>query len=81
MARKGDGKPGAKTIWKGLQQVMTATETLRALRRETAWAECMTRWGELGDERIPAQLTYLAYKKAPSLKYAEWVAPHANSQP
>lgn len=36
LARKGDGEPGAKTIWEGLQQVMTAAETLRALRREVA---------------------------------------------
>ncbi|MHA6847774.1 IS4 family transposase [Ralstonia syzygii] len=35
-AHKGDGEPGAKTIWEGLQQVMTAAETLRALRREAA---------------------------------------------
>ncbi|MGX8942507.1 IS4 family transposase [Symbiopectobacterium sp. Eva_TO] len=34
LARKGDGEPGAKTIWKGLQKVMTAAETLRALRHE-----------------------------------------------
>jgi len=36
LARKGDGEPGAKTIWEGLQQIMTAAETLRALRREVA---------------------------------------------
>lgn len=36
LARKGDGEPGAKTIWEGLRQVMTAAETLRALRREAA---------------------------------------------
>lgn len=36
LARKGDGEPGAKTIWEGLQRVMTAAETLRALRREAA---------------------------------------------
>jgi len=34
LARKGDGEPGAKTIWEGLQRVMTAAETLRALRSE-----------------------------------------------
>ncbi len=34
LARKGDGEPGAKTIWEGLQQVMTAAQTLRALRRQ-----------------------------------------------
>jgi hypothetical protein len=36
LARKGDGEPGAKTIWDGLQRVMTAAETLRALRSELA---------------------------------------------
>ncbi|WP_269439331.1 IS4 family transposase, partial [Ralstonia pseudosolanacearum] len=36
LARKGDGEPGAKTIWEGLQKVMTAAETLRALRRQAA---------------------------------------------
>jgi len=36
LARKGDGEPGAKTIWEGLQQVMASAETLRALRREAA---------------------------------------------
>jgi len=30
--RKGDGKPGAKTIWRGLDQVFAAEETLCALR-------------------------------------------------
>lgn len=32
LGRKSDGEPGAKTIWRGLDQVMTAAETLRALR-------------------------------------------------
>ena len=36
LARKGDGEPGAKTIWEGLQKVMTSAETLRALRNEAA---------------------------------------------
>ena len=36
LARKGDGEPGAKTIWEGLQQVITSAETLRALRCEAA---------------------------------------------
>jgi hypothetical protein len=36
LARKGDGEPGAKTIWEGMKQVTTAAETLRALRSETA---------------------------------------------
>ncbi|MEF9388782.1 IS4 family transposase, partial [Ralstonia solanacearum species complex bacterium KE056] len=36
LGRKSDGEPGAKTIWEGLQQVMTAARTLRALRSEAA---------------------------------------------
>jgi hypothetical protein len=32
LARKGDGEPGAKTIWRGLDRVLSAAETLRALR-------------------------------------------------
>lgn len=36
LARKGDGEPGAKTIWKGLQRVMTAAETIRSLRDQGA---------------------------------------------
>jgi len=36
LARKGDGEPGAKTIWQGLERVMTAAETLRGLRHELA---------------------------------------------
>lgn len=34
LGRKSDGEPGAKTIWRGLDQVSTAAETLRALREE-----------------------------------------------
>lgn len=34
LARKSDGEPGAKTIWRGLDKVMTAAQTLRALRGE-----------------------------------------------
>jgi hypothetical protein len=34
LARKGDGEPGAKTIWEGLQRVMTAAQALpRATQR------------------------------------------------
>jgi hypothetical protein len=36
LGRKGDGEPGVKTIWKGLDKVQTAAETLRALRGELA---------------------------------------------
>jgi hypothetical protein len=32
LSRKSDGEPGAKTIWRGLDQVRAAAETLRALR-------------------------------------------------
>ncbi|MBK3817178.1 IS4 family transposase, partial [Paraburkholderia aspalathi] len=38
LARKGDGEPGAKTIWEGLQRVMTAAEAIRSLRSEGALA-------------------------------------------
>ncbi|CUI08430.1 Mobile element protein [Janthinobacterium sp. CG23_2] len=34
LARKSDGEPGAKTIWRGLDKMMTAAQTLRALRGE-----------------------------------------------
>jgi hypothetical protein len=32
LGRKGDGEPGVKTIWQGLDQVFASAETLRALR-------------------------------------------------
>ncbi|MBP0633634.1 IS4 family transposase, partial [Cupriavidus sp. AcVe19-1a] len=32
LARKGDGEPGVKTVWRGLDRVLAAAETLRALR-------------------------------------------------
>ena len=32
--RKSDGEPGVKTIWRGLDQAMTAAQTLKALREE-----------------------------------------------
>jgi hypothetical protein len=32
LARKGDGEPGAETIWKGLTKVHIAAETMRLLR-------------------------------------------------
>lgn len=34
LARKGDGEPGVKTIWQGLQRVMDAATTLQSLRRD-----------------------------------------------
>jgi hypothetical protein len=35
LARKRDGELGAKTIWRGLDKVQTAAQTLRALRGES----------------------------------------------
>ncbi|MFT4510827.1 IS4 family transposase, partial [Caballeronia sp. 15711] len=32
LGRKGDGEPGAKTIWLGLREVHVAAKTLRLLR-------------------------------------------------
>ena len=32
LGRKGDGKPGGKTIWRRLDQVFAGAETLCALR-------------------------------------------------
>lgn len=32
LGRKGDGEPGAKTIWLGHKEVHTASKTLRMLR-------------------------------------------------
>jgi hypothetical protein len=32
LGRKSDGEPGVKTIWQELQKVMTAAETLPALK-------------------------------------------------
>jgi len=32
LGRKGDGEPGAKTIWLGLKEVHVAAKTLRLLR-------------------------------------------------
>jgi len=34
LGRKGDGEPGVKTIWQGLQEVRVAALTLQALREE-----------------------------------------------
>ena len=34
LGRKGDGEPGVKPTWRGLDQVMTAAQTLKALREE-----------------------------------------------
>lgn len=36
LGRKGDGEPGVKTIWLGMQQVRVAAATLQALRTEQA---------------------------------------------
>jgi hypothetical protein len=32
LGRKGDGEPGARTIWLGLREVQVAAKTLRLLR-------------------------------------------------
>lgn len=36
LGRKGDGEPGAKTLWIGLQRTMDAAATIQALRNEGA---------------------------------------------
>jgi hypothetical protein len=36
LGRKGDGEPGAKTLWIGLQRIMDAASTIQALRMEDA---------------------------------------------
>lgn len=36
LGRKGDGEPGAKTLWIGLQRTMDAASTIQALRMEDA---------------------------------------------
>lgn len=35
LGRKGDGEPGVKTIWQGLQDVRVAALTIQALRDES----------------------------------------------
>ena len=44
LARKGDGEPGAKTIWRGLDKVQTAAQTLRALRENRTDDLCIKLW-------------------------------------
>ncbi|SFM00530.1 IS4 family transposase, partial [Rugamonas rubra] len=34
LGRKGDGDPGVKTIWQGIQEVRVAALTIKALREE-----------------------------------------------
>ena len=34
LGRKGDGDPGVKTIWQGIQEVRVAALTIKALRDE-----------------------------------------------
>lgn len=41
LARKGDGEPGVKTIWLGLQDVHIAVKTIRLLRRRGQPATCV----------------------------------------
>jgi hypothetical protein len=40
-ARKGDGEPGVKTIWLGLQNVHVAVKTMRLLRQRAQPAICV----------------------------------------
>jgi hypothetical protein len=41
LARKGDGEPGAETIWKGLTKVHIAAETMRLLRDDGGDDTCV----------------------------------------
>jgi Transposase Tn5 dimerisation domain/Transposase DNA-binding len=41
LARKGDGEPGAQTIWKGLTTVRIAAETMRLLRDDGGSDTCV----------------------------------------
>ncbi|CAB3779443.1 IS4 family transposase ISAzo5 [Pararobbsia alpina] len=41
LARKGDGEPGAETIWKGLTKVHVAAETMRLLREDGGNDACV----------------------------------------
>ena len=36
LGRKGDGEPGAKNLWLGLQRTIDAASTIQALRMEDA---------------------------------------------
>lgn len=41
LARKGDGEPGAKTIWEGLRDVRSSAHTLKALREMGLLSSCV----------------------------------------
>lgn len=41
LARKGDGEPGAKTIWEGLRDVRASAHTIKALREMGALSSCV----------------------------------------
>lgn len=41
LARKGDGEPGVKTIWRGLKKVHIAVKTMRALRGYSVQQSCV----------------------------------------
>jgi hypothetical protein len=41
LARKGDGEPGAKTIWEGLRDVRSSAHTLKALRKMGMLSSCV----------------------------------------
>ena len=41
LARKGDGEPGVKTIWIGLQRVMDFASGVRFMRHTATSASCV----------------------------------------
>lgn len=41
LARKGDGEPGAKTIWEGMREVRSSANTLKALRKMGMLSSCV----------------------------------------
>ncbi len=41
LARKGDGEPGAKTIWEGLRDVRSSAHTIKALRDMGMLSSCV----------------------------------------
>lgn len=40
-ARKGDGEPGAKTIWEGLRDVRASAHTIKTLREMGVLSSCV----------------------------------------
>jgi hypothetical protein len=41
LARKGDGEPGAKTIWEGLRDVRASAHTIKTLREMGVLSSCV----------------------------------------